>query len=353
MSVLQSEVYLNDLKLTVQKSEIFRELKDQRILITGATGLICSGVADMLLTANAMLDSNIHIYVAGRSEEKVKARFGDFPDERACGWITFVPYDATKENRLDFTADYVIHGASNAHPKAFVNAPVDTMLSNIFGIRELLDYAKKVQVKNVVYISSSEVYGKKENAAPFQENEYGYLDILNPRNAYASSKRASETLCAGYGKQYGVRSGIVRPGHIYGPTATREDSRVGSSFAYDAAAGRDIVLKSAGQQIRSYCYVLDCATAILQVMLKGEPYRAYNISNCRSILSIRKIAELYAKAGGVSVQFDLPTQAEATAFNPMENSSLNSDALEALGWQGIFDAETGTAHTVSALKETC
>ena len=54
---------------------------------------------------------------------------------------------------------------------------------------------------------------------PFKESEYGYLDILNPRNAYASSKRASETLCASYYKQYGVKSCVVRPGHIYGPTA--------------------------------------------------------------------------------------------------------------------------------------
>ena len=72
----------------------------------------------------------------------------------------------------------------------------------------------------------------------------GYLDILNPRNAYASSKRASETLCASYYKQYGVKSCVVRPGHIYGPTATRNDSRVGSTFAYCVADGEDIVLKS-------------------------------------------------------------------------------------------------------------
>ena len=63
---------------------------------------------------------------------------------------------------------------------------------------------------------------------------------------------------------------IVRPGHIYGPTATRKDNRVSTAFAYNASDGKDIIMKSDGAQIRSYCYMLDCASAILYVLLKGK-----------------------------------------------------------------------------------
>ena len=173
---------------------------------------------------------------------------------------------------------------------------------------------------------------------------------MNPRNAYASSKRAAETLCASYYKQYGVKSSIVRPGHIYGPTATKSDSRVGSSFAYSVAEGNDIVLKSEGKQIRSYCYTLDCATAILTVLLRGDPATAYNISNPSSIISIRELAGLYAKEGGVKLRFNQPSESEKAVFNPMDNSSLNSEKLEGLSWKGLFDAKTGTSHTIVALK---
>lgn len=350
MSILNSKTYINDLRYMITRTDIFDCFKDKSIFITGGTGLIGSGVVDLLLMANSMRNLNIRILLAARNVGKAKSRFLDFPDSNVLSNISYIQYDATKKNNLDFKANYIIHAASNAHPKAFVDRPVDTMISNIDGLKELLDYSRSNNVENVLYVSSSEIYGRNNMMTPFKEDEYGYIDILNPRNAYASSKRASETLCSSYYKQYGVKSTIVRPGHIYGPTAAKNDSRVGSSFAYCAAEGKDIVLKSDGRQLRSYCYVLDCATAILTVLLSGTPATAYNISNFNSIISIKKLAEMYAEAGNVNLVYDLPTESEKTAFNPMDNSSLDSQKIEELGWRGIFDARTGTSHTVLILR---
>lgn len=350
MSVLKSKIYLDDLKYVVKNTNVLTEFSNKRIFITGGTGLIGSGVVDLLLMANSIKHLNIKIIIGARDVARASARFADFPDDDVKKYISCVTYDSTKNNHFDFQVDYIIHAASNAHPKAFVESPVDTMLSNVDGLREILDYSKDSNVENVLYVSSSEVYGQKNKIEPFNEDEYGFLDILNPRNAYASSKRAAETLCASFFKQYGVKSSIVRPGHIYGPTATRNDSRIGASFAYCAADGNDIVLKSDGKQIRSYCYVLDCATVILTVLLRGEPAAAYNVSNSNSIISIKELAELYAKEGGVELKFDLPTESEKAAFNPMNNSSLNGSKSEGLGWKGLFDAKTGTAHTIATLR---
>lgn len=350
MSILESRTYIKDLRYVVENTNIFDDLSNQSVLITGGTGLIGSGVVDLLLMANSLRKLNIKVLVATRNLAGAEKRFIDFPDEKVQKFLSFVDYDATKSNTLDFYVDYIIHAASNAHPKAFVNCPVDTMISNVDGLKEFLNYAKNKNTKNVLYVSSSEVYGQKNNQKPFKENEYGYLDILNPRNIYASAKRAGEALCASYYKQYGVKSNIVRPGHIYGPTASRNDSRVGSSFAYCAAEGNDIVLKSEGKQIRSYCYVLDCATAILTVLIKGEASCAYNISNRESIISIKELAECYAANGNVKLVFDLPTELEKVAFNPMNNSSLDSTKLEELGWKGLFDNKKGISHTIAILK---
>ena len=111
-----------------------------------------------------------------------------------------------------------------------------------------------------------------------------------------------------------------------------------------------MTLKSEGKQIRSYCYSLDCASAILSVLIDGNAGEAYNISNPISIVNICQMAEYLSAAGGVDLIFDIPTQSEAAAFNPMDNSSLDSTKLESLGWKGAFTAEEGLSHTVRILK---
>lgn len=340
MNILQSKLYQEDIKKSLSGVMKIEELKNSNILITGATGLVCSAIVDLLINA----DLDVNVYAAGRSEQKVAERFQ--------GKANFVQYDATQPLSIDMDVDvdYIIHGASNASPNLYVNEPVETMLANINGMQNLLKYARKKNVKKVIYISSSEVYGRKDSIEPFKEDQYGFIDLLNPRSSYSIAKRATETLCASYQAEFGVNFNIVRLGHIYGPSASRSDKRVSSDFAYKAAEGENLTLKSEGKQIRSYCYSLDSASAILSVLTGGVNGEAYNISNKNSIINIREMAENLAKAAGVELIFDIPTQVEAAAFNPMDNSSLDSAKLEELGWSGMFDAEVGLGHTVRILK---
>ena len=144
---------------------------------------------------------------------------------------------------------------------------------------------------------------------------------------------------------------IVRPGHIYGPTANESDNRVSSMWPFAVAKGEDIIMKSEGLQIRSYCYCLDCASAIITVLLRGRSATAYNISNPDSIISIRELAEQLAESADVNLRIELPTKEERKSFNPMSNSSLDSTELIKIGWKGLFDAKKGLSHTVSILKE--
>lgn len=349
MNIYDSKIWLSDLDVTINSLPEFEELAGKNILITGCTGLICSAVIDVLVRWNETNKKKIKILAAGRNEEKVNKRFYPYSQK---DYFVFVPYDATSmNNNFQFECDYIIHGASNASPNHIVKEPVETMLNNFYGVKYLLDYVKKMSAKRLLYISSSEIYGKKEHNRPSKTNDYGGIDILNPRNSYSISKCAAETLCSAYYDEYGVDSVIVRPGHIYGPTAQLSDNRVSSAWAYDAARGDDIVMKSDGSQVRSYCYCLDCASAILKILLKGQCAKAYNISNQDSIISIKQMAEILARAGNVTLRMEVPSLVDKKGFNPMCNSSLDSEDLLALGWNGIFTAKTGFNNTVKILRE--
>lgn len=341
--------WTEDLDQVIKVVPEMKELEGCSVMITGAAGLVCSSVVDMIFRYNDTHRGKIQVLAAGRWPEEMSVRFGRTVERED---FTFVTYDASRtDNCLDRKADYIIHGASNASPNMIVKEPVETMMSNFTGMKYLLDYAKEQGTRRVLYISSSEVYGEKEGSEPYREGQYGYIDLLNARNSYSVGKRAAETLCASYADEYGVESVIVRPGHIYGPTASPYDNRVSSAWAYAAARGEDIVMKSSGAQIRSYCYSLDCASAILKVLLCGKNCHAYNISNPDSIVSIREMAGILSKSGGVRLRIEPPTEEDKKGFNPMSNSSLESTSLMGLGWRGCFDAERGFGHTVKILRE--
>lgn len=349
MTVYDTKQWTSDIDTVIGILPELDVMAGKSILITGAAGLICSSVVDILFRYNDTHEKKIQILAAGRWPEEMADRFGEMvnrPD------FTFVTYDASKtDNHIEEKADYIIHGASNASPDMIVKEPVETMLSNFLGMKYLLDYTRESETKRILYISSSEVYGAKEGNEPYKEGEYGYIDLLKSRNSYSIGKCAAETMCVSYADEYGIESVIVRPGHIYGPTASPYDIRVGSAWSYAAAKGEDLVMKSDGSQIRSYVYSLDCASAMLKVLLSGENCHAYNISNPDSIITVKQLGELLSKAGGVQLKIELPTEAEKKGFNPMSNSSLEANSLLNLGWRGCFNAETGLKHTVEVLKE--
>lgn len=336
-----------DVKKVINHIPDIEELNNSSILITGATGMIGISISAILLYLNRVKYTNITIYLAGRNKEKLINRFLPFIEGKD---YFFIQYDATALLDFNQSFDFIIHGASNASPDLYTSKPVETMLANILGVHNLLSYAAEHHTKRLLYISSSEVYGKKEDNQPYLEDDYCYLDILNDRASYPSAKRASETLCVSYANEYSIDTVIVRPGHIYGPSILPGDQRASASFSRNVLRGENIIMKSAGHQLRSYCYSMDCASAILTVLIKGENKQAYNISNKDSIVSIKDIAFAIAKAGNREVIFENPDDVEMKGYNLMSNSSLNSDKLEKLGWKASFSLEEGTQRTITLLE---
>lgn len=340
-----AEGYLDDLREAASDLRL-AAFDGQSVLVTGATGLIGSALADVLLCRNVELGGSVRLTLAGRDRGRVAERFLRWGNEA----LAFEHYDALAAFEPAGSYDYVIHCAANAHPGAYAAEPVETAWVIAYGAREMLEALRRQGSGRLLLVSSSEVYGTRPGTELYGEGDYAYVDVTSPRSCYPSAKRLAETLCAAYAAEYGVDVVTARPGHVYGPQITLADTRAHASFARDAAAGRDIVMKSAGNQLRSYTYSLDCATALLAVLLHGEGGQAYNVSNPGSIVTIRQLAEALAEAGGASVRFELPTEGESAAYNPMTCSALDSSKLEALGWQGAYDLARGAGATVEGLR---
>lgn len=344
-----SQKYWNDVERVVSHVPNKEKLFGKKILLTGATGMIVSCVVEVLYFLNKKYDAEIKIVVASRDVNRLKKRFAGFEEGIDYTWLFF---DATQYVKMNFDADFVIHGASNANPYFYSKQPVETILGNILGIDMLLDSLKKNRKGKLLYISSSEVYGNKKDVLEYEENDYGIVDSLNLRACYPNAKRLAETLCIAYGEQYGVSTVIARPGHIYGPSITTEDSRATAQFTKEAIQGKDIMMKSAGLQRRSYCYTLDCASALLAILINGKSGEAYNVSNRDSIVSIREWAEALANYTNTKIIFENPSDAEVKGYNLMSHSVLNANKLEVLGWKAEFGLFEGIKRTIEVLNDT-
>lgn len=343
--MLYSRGYWDDVQSVIENIPNIDMLFGKSILITGSTGMVCSSIIDIIALLNRTRNASIYLFLAGRSKQRIKKRFEGVLKQNE---YEYIKYDATKNQMINLKVDYIIHGASNANPTIYAREPVETLLGNIIGLKPLLEVARSNRGSRLLYISSSEIYGNRvdNQSKPYKEEDYGYIDILNPRACYPNGKRAAETLCASYGAEYDTDFVITRLGHIYGPSITEADTRASADFTKNAAEGHDIIMKSAGNQLRSYCYTLDCATAILTVLINGEAGNAYNVSNSFSIISIRDFAEIMAHYGGVNIVFENASDSEKKGYNLMTNSALDAEKLEKLGWKSSFSIERGIKATL-------
>lgn len=328
MNLRQSKLYTEDLETTLAHAVDIEKLYGKKVLITGATGTIGSFAADALIHLNQKVKANIRVLLAGRSVEKLQNQFGNHDN------VKYLSYDLNAPIEFDEAIDYVIHAAGNAHPAAFNGDPVGTIVGNIDSTHRLLEYMKNHGGKRCLYVSSGEVYGQGDiSLDAFDETYSGYLDILSARSCYPLSKRMTENLCVSYWKQYDIESVIVRPCHTYGPFMTPSDNRAHTQFLHNALSGEDVVMKSAGTQMRSYNYVADCVAGLLTVLVNGNVGEAYNLANPKVRVTIAEFAEKIATAEECKVIFDDPTEADVANRSPIPKQILATEKLESLGWQ--------------------
>lgn len=301
------------------------DLEHKSFLITGATGLIGSSLIFCLLA----LEEGIRIVAPVRSKKKAEAIFGDWSPKIElieCDVLSF-DYDSVG------SIDYVVHCAAPTSSKYFVEHPVETFDTIVTGTSTLLEYAKRHKVESFVYLSSLEVYGSiYDDSKPVTEDIQGYLDPMSVRSSYPMAKRATETLCCLYAKEFNVPVKVARLTQTTGAGIAKDDNRVIAQFARLASEGKDIVLHTTGESARPYCYTTDAISAILYIMLKGENGEAYNVANEETFISARGMAEFLKEHVNPKITVRVE-QNDNMGFAPVTKLRLSTSKLNSLGWQ--------------------
>ena len=326
-----------DLKNITDADLPWDELEGTNILITGANGMLPSYMVETILYLNeTRFKKKANIYAIVRNEEKAKRRFRKYLDRSD---LKIVVRDIRDPISCAANIDYIIHAASLASPKYYDTFPVDVLIPNTIGTYNCLELARKNKVKSFLFFSSGEVYGNIGGKIP--EYLFGNLDPTNPRSCYAESKRMGETMCMAYLRQYNIPVKIIRPFHTYGPNVDLDDGRVFADFISDVINKRDIVLKSNGTSVRSFCYLSDATVAYFTVLLKGQIGEAYNVGGFET--SIRELAEKLSNEYNLFIKFG--TKSTGYPF-----VSPNLTKIQKLGWQPKTSVRDGFRRTIEALQ---
>lgn len=316
-----------------------------RIIVTGSSGLVCSNLIDLLMYANTKQGFDFHLLVIGRDVESLKLRFGNNPK------INYMQIDLSEEQTIDIDEkyDFFIHGAAIADPILYAKKPTETMLTNLNGTIAALDYCKHTGCR-LLFLSSFEIYGSVVNQ-PIREIDYGPVNIDEIRSSYSESKKCSEMLIKAFVEEYGVDGVIARLCSIYGPTMKINDNKAHSQFMMSGLKSQNIIMKSKGEQKRSYCYVFDVVSAILYILSKGEKGKAYNVSD-DSIITIRDVAEIISNLCNVKVIYQLPTDLEKKGYSKGKDSVLDNSKLKTLGWKPLYDPKSGFTNCIDIMRES-
>ena len=311
-------------------------LKECNLLVAGSTGLIGSCLIDLVMAASDLHGIPFHLYAMVRKMEKGRKRFSCYSDRSD---FHLLEHDVTDVLNGDDHFHFIIHAASGASPQHYRNIPVEVMKSNFYGASNLLDYGIAHGMKRFLYVSSGEVYGDQQDKS-LDESAYGYVDDLDSRSCYPSSKRAAETLAVSYAKEYGADVVIARPCHTFGPFFSDTDERAYAQFIRNIQAGEDIVLRSDGGQYRSWCYVVDCAKALCYILLKGKSGTAYNVADSHCEASMYIFAKCLAEIGERSITVGLP---DATSH---QRVVFDTTRLQQLGWETEGTLKQKLEHTL-------
>ena len=230
-----------------------------KVLLTGGVGFLGSHIAEYLLDSGNSIIA-IDDLSTGSLENVAKLRSN--PD------FVFIRHDI----REPFFAevDAILNFACPASPRHYQADPVRTIETNFLGMINMLHLAKDIGAR-IIQASTSEVYGDPV-VTPQAESYWGNVNPIGPRSCYDEGKRAAETLCFDYKRQYGLDTRVIRIFNTYGPRMAVGDGRVVSNFIVQALQGNPITIYGDGTQTRSFCYVSDLVRGIEKVLTIEEEF---------------------------------------------------------------------------------
>ena len=306
-----------------------------RILLTGAAGFLGSHLTAALLENDYQV---IGLDDLSTGSKRNLLRFKSNPN------FEFVNQDV----RLPFNAevDGILNFACPASPRHYQSDPVRTIETNFLGIINMLHLAKSRGAK-LVQASTSEVYGDP-SISPQPETYWGNVNPIGIRSCYDEGKRAAETLCFDYRRQFNLDTRVLRIFNTYGPNMSPDDGRVVSNFIVQAITGRDLTIYGDGSQTRSFCYVSDLVDGIIK-LFEGvrNPESPINLGNPQefTMLGLAETVLRLTKSKSKIIFEPLPLD------DPQQRRPDISRAKEILNWEPKVQLVEGLQETIEYFKE--
>ena len=305
-----------------------------KIILTGAAGFLGSHISDRLIKEG---HSVIGLDDLSTGSMANLEHLLDHPK------FNFFEHDVREA--ILIKGDAILNFACPASPVHYQADPVRTIETNFLGIINMLHLARKLKIP-LVQASTSEVYGDPTES-PQKESYWGNVNPIGIRSCYDEGKRAAETLCFDYRRQYGVDTRVIRIFNTYGPRMAVGDGRVVSNFVVQALSGKDITIYGEGQQTRSFCFVSDLVDGIYRMLSSKEVIDApINLGNPNEF-SMMELAHTVLKLTGSKskiVYKDLPLD------DPRQRKPDITRANEVLKWAPKIELEQGVSQTIDYFK---
>jgi UDP-glucuronate decarboxylase len=305
-----------------------------KVLLTGAAGFLGSHLSQRLIDDDHQVIALDDLSTGSLENIERLLRHPNF---------TFVKHDVRKPYTTDI--DAILNFACPASPIHYQLDPVRTIETNFLGIINLLHLAKESGAI-ILQASTSEVYGDPTES-PQKETYWGNVNPIGIRSCYDEGKRAAETLCFDYQRQYGLDARVIRIFNTYGPNMSPNDGRVVSNFIVQAIQGKDITIYGEGTQTRSFCYVSDLVDGIIDTLALKAPLDApINIGNpgTFTMLELANLVVRLCQSTSKIVFMPLPSD------DPQQRKPDISRAKSVLSWEPKIQIEEGLLRTIAHFK---
>jgi dTDP-glucose 4,6-dehydratase len=300
-----------------------------RIVVTGGAGFLGSHLCEALIDRGdeiVCLDN-----VVTGDPRNIEHLFGH-------PGFSFAKHDVSTYIWVPGPVDAVLHFASPASPRDYLDMPIQTLKVGSLGTHNALGLAK---AKGATFFlaSTSEVYGDPL-VHPQPETYWGNVNPIGPRGVYDEAKRFAEAMTMAYHRSHGLDVRIVRIFNTYGPRMRPRDGRVVSNFITQALANEPITVYGDGSQTRSFCFVTDEIRGLVALLDSAENHPV-NIGNPDEFTMI-ELAELVVEVVGSRSEIEFEPLPED---DPTQRRPDITRARALLGWEPEVPLREGVART--------